>query len=176
MDPLVDPRCLVTAEALLVDGANGVCGAPRHHAGEAPPLPASSLFVVVFVVALAVRLRRPLMARPGALLAGALVVGALPGLIAVVAVRADRPFAVGATADRVVHVHDEVTAFARAHGGAFLRTEAELAVVPIARLALARMPENRDAPIDLFEGSLDEGCEEIDGALTCGTPPASSAP
>jgi hypothetical protein len=177
MDPLHDPRCLVTTEALFLDGANGVCGASRHGAGEAPPALPLLLFCGVLAIAIGARLRTrsgsgPLSPRSLAAAAVCLVLGALPGLFAIVALRADRPTAVATSAFRVARAHDEVHAFAVAHHGAVLRTETEISIVPVARLALAGVPSSPAAPIDLFDDTLEDGCTERGDVLTCGTPPA----
>jgi hypothetical protein len=180
VDPLHDPRCLVTAEALFLDGANGVCGTPRQGAGQSAPLASSLLFVVVFAVALTLRLRTSAggarRMRLHVLGAAALVLAALPGLWAIATERADGPAAASTTAFGVRRAHDQVHAFATAHGGATLRTETEISIVPIARLALAGVTGDGTAPVDLFDDTLEDGCREIEGTLTCGTPPSPSAP
>lgn len=177
MDPLHDPRCLVTTEALFLDGANGVCGTPRHHAGEAPPALGLVLFVGVMAVALAVgRGARRLLPRQrralGVVAVGALVACSAPGLYALGAVRADSPTSAATSAHGVARAHDQVRAFATAHGGAVLRTETETSVVPIARLALTDVPGPGASPIDLFDGTLEEGCRDLGDTLACGSAPA----
>lgn len=172
MDPLIDPRCLVDAEAVAIDGADGVCRAPRLGAGRG--LGPEALFVLaIALLALAwfVRERAPLAARRGALVL-TLLLAAVPGGYAVLGVRADRPSAAPGIARKVTRLHDDVRAFASERGCAWLRTRSCIACVETAELALvghACSGETTQAPIDLFSDALQVGCAEVDGALRCGT-------
>jgi len=170
MDPILDPRCLMTTESLVVDGANGVCHEPRLDARQPPG--AAALFALAMMIGaiswflrahVSLTLRR-------ALLLGTLGLAALPGYWAIFAVRADAPRSVDRSARRLTRTHDEVRAFARAHGCAWIRTESSLAAEPITRLAMAGLRCSDPAPIDLFADALESGCIETDdGALACGT-------
>lgn len=170
MDPIVDPRCLVTTESVVVDGANGVCHEPRLSAGRAPGAPL--VFAIVMALGAAswlVRERVSVRLRRGLLLA-TLALVALPGMAAVLGIRADAPAHVGRSARRISRTHDEVRAFATAHGCAWIRTESAVAAEPITRLATADLHCVDPAPIDLFADALELGCVETDeGSLACGT-------
>lgn len=170
MDPILDPRCLLTTESIVVDGANGVCHEPRLEARR-PPGMASLFALAVMVGAMSwfLRTRLPLRLRRGLLL-GTLALASLPGFWAVLAVRADAPRTVDRSARRITRTHDEVRRFGREHGCAWIRTESALAAGPIARLALGGLRCADPAPIDLFADTFESGCvEREDGSLACGT-------
>ncbi len=160
----------MTTEAIVVDGANGVCHEPRLEARRPPG--AASLFAALFVVGalswfsrdrLPLRLRRTL-------LLSALAIAALPGYWAIFAVRADAPAVSARSARRIQRTHDEIATFARAHGCAWVRTEGSIGALPVARLALVGARCADPAPIDLFADALESGCVETDeGSLACGT-------
>lgn len=160
----------MTTEAIVVDGANGVCHEPRLEARQPPG--AASLFAALFVVgALSwfARDRLPVQLRRG-LLVLALAVAAVPGVWAIFAVRADAPGQSARSARRIARTHDEIAAFARAHECAWVRTESSIAALPVARLALIGQRCASPAPIDLFADALESGCtENEDGSLSCGT-------
>jgi hypothetical protein len=170
MDPILDPRCLMTTESLVVDGANGVCHEPRLDARQPPG--ATALFALAMTIGaiswfvraqISLRLRR-------ALLLGTLALAALPGAWAILAVRADAPRSVDRSARRLTRTHDEVRAFAHAHQCAWIRTESSVAAEPITRLAMAGQRCADPAPIDLFADALESGCVETEeGSLACGT-------
>jgi hypothetical protein len=169
LDPILDPRCLVTTESVVIDGANGVCHEPRLHAHDGPG--AMALFALVMMLGalswlvrdrISLRLRR-------ALLIATLAAASIPGFASLLAVRADAPAHVARTARRLTRTHDEVRAFAEAHECAWIRTDVALAAVPIARLAIVDQHCTDPAPIDLFADALESGCTETDGALACGT-------
>lgn len=172
MDPLIDPRCLVDLEAVMIDGADGVCRAPRLGAGGGLGIET----VIVMVVALLavgwfVRERASLDARRAALVI-TLALAAVPGGHAIFAVRADRPTVLASSARRIARLHDGVRAFGGESHCAWLRTESCVACVPAAELALVGLEcaggETGD-PIDLFSDALDLSCGEVEGALRCGT-------
>lgn len=170
MDPILDPRCLMTTEAVIVDGANGVCHAPRLEARQPPGAEALfALAMTIGAISWFVRERVPLRLRRMLLLA-TLVAASLPGFWAILAVRADAPRTIDRSARRVTRTHDEVRAFAEAHGCAWIRTESSVAAEPVTRLALTGHRCADPAPIDLFADALESGCvESDDGALACGT-------
>jgi hypothetical protein len=170
VDPILDPRCLMTTESLVVDGANGVCHEPRLEARH-PPGAASAFALAMTIGAISwfVRDRVPLRLRRSLLLL-TLVVAALPGAWAILAVRADAPRTIDRSARRLTRTHDEVRAFTEAHGCAWIRTESSVAAEPVARLAMAGHRCTDPAPIDLFADALESGCvERADGSLACGT-------
>lgn len=170
MDPILDPRCLMTTEAVIVDGANGVCHEPRLQARQAPG--AAAVFALAMTLGATswfARTRVPLGLRRALLLAS-LVLASLPGLWAILAVRADAPATVDRSARRIARTHDEVRAFAQARGCAWIRTESAAAAEPITRLATVDLRCADPAPIDLFADALESGCVETgEGALACGT-------
>ncbi len=170
MDPILDPRCLMTTESLVVDGANGVCHEPRLDARQ-PPGAESLLALAIMLGAISwfVRVGVPVRLRRALLLA-TLALAAVPGFCAMLAVRADAPRAIDRSARRITRTHDEVRAFAEAHGCAWIRTESSIAAGPITRLALAGLRCSNPAPIDLFADALESGCTETEqGSLACGT-------
>jgi hypothetical protein len=172
MDPLIDPRCLVDLEAVTIDGAEGVCRAPRLGAGRGLGVEALVMMVVALLaVGWFVRERSSLRARRVALVL-TLALAAVPGAYALFAVRADRPAMVASGGRRIARLHDAVRAFASENGCAWLRTESCVACVPTAQLALVGLGcggETTEAPIDLFSDALAASCGEVDGALRCGT-------
>lgn len=170
MDPILDPRCLMTTESLVVDGANGVCHEPRLDARQ-PPGMASLVALAMAIGAISwfVREKVSLRLRRGLLFA-TLAVAALPGFWAILTVRADAPRAIDRSARRLTRMHDEIRAFARTHECAWIRTESSVAAEPIARLAMAGLRCDDPAAIDLFADALEMGCtEQANGSLSCGT-------
>lgn len=173
MDPLIDPRCLVTTEAIVVDGANGICRDARlrsHVSGAA-----AAIVVVALVAAMAwfTRERVAISLRRAALVL-TMFLAALPGLYSVLAVRADRPAEVDRSARRIARTEEEIRDFAVAHRCAWIRTQSASAALPIARLAITGHGASvagceEPAPIDLFADALEGGCTEVEGALRCGT-------
>lgn len=170
MDPILDPRCLVSTESVIIDGANGVCHASRLHAREMPGGAALfALVVTLGAISWFVRARISLSLRRSLLLI-TLAAASLPGLWVILAVRADAPRSVDRSARRITRTHDEVRAFAAAHGCAWIRTNTSLAAEPITRLAIVDLHCADPAPIDLFADALESGCvEQTDGSLACGT-------
>ena len=170
MDPIVDPRCLVSTESVIIDGANGVCHEARLHAHDGPGMPALfALVMMLGALSWLVRERISLALRRG-LLITALAGASIPGLTALLAVRADAPGSIARSARRIERTHDETRAFAEAHGCAWIRTDTSLAAVPITRLAIVDRRCADPAPIDLFADALETGCtQRTDGSLACGT-------
>jgi hypothetical protein len=170
VDPILDPRCLMTTESLVVDGANGVCHEPRLDARQPPG--AASLFALAMMlgaISWFVRDKVSLRLRRGILLV-TLAVASVPGFWAILTVRADAPRTVDRSARRLTRTHDEVRAFTEAHGCAWIRTEGSIAAEPIARLAMTGLRCANPAAIDLFADALESGCvESVDGSLACGT-------
>jgi hypothetical protein len=173
MDPLIDPRCLVTTEAVVVDGANGICRDSRLRSHVSGAAAAVALVALVAGLAWFSRERVSLTLRRAALVL-TLAIASIPGLYAVLAVRADRPAEVDRSARRIARTEDEIRAFAAAHRCAWIRTQSGSAAVPIARLAITGYGPSAPgcetpAPIDLFADALEGGCTDVDGTLRCGT-------
>lgn len=80
----MEPSTLTTAEAIVIDGANGVTRAPREH------FPQLGLSVALAVAAVVIGLFLVRRRARGALLV-VLALAAVPGLVQVLALRADAP-------------------------------------------------------------------------------------
>ena len=160
---------LGTAESILIDGANGMSGAPRQHFPEARVSAGLALLAALLFLVLLRRHRR------GAVL-GLLVAGALPGLYCLVVLRGDAPTrrpalaaAIGATLTglearapwpsakvRVVREDDDV-------------------LFPLGRYALPerRTDEGPAVELELRGALLGQGCheDEATGHVVCGAGP-----
>ncbi|MBX7194579.1 MAG: hypothetical protein K1X94_21160 [Sandaracinaceae bacterium] len=166
-DPLQDPRCLVTTEALVVDGANGVCRDAR--VGDASVLRAASWIVGAALVVAWWRAERLPRRRRVAVVVALATMAALPGWYALLAVRADSPSHVAESARDVHRLHDGLRDFARRHGCAEVTVDACTGCAPIARLALSDLICATPASIELHEDALEVGCLEHEARLVCGT-------
>jgi hypothetical protein len=147
---LDDPRCLVTSDALVIDGANGVC--PDARIGQANAGLASfvALLIASLLAALVLtRVRLPARARAMGLFALA-TLASLPGWYA---------------------LHDALRDFALRRGCAEVRENTCVACEPIARLALSGITCERAATIVLRDGALGGHCIEHADALICGGTP-----
>jgi len=162
-ESLTDPRCVATVDALVLDGANGVCRDARLGARDESAWRAGALALAV-LVALAI-LVAP---RKRALVVGLAFALALPGFVAMTTLRADRPTEVARSAASIAALHGAIRAFAVRHGCARVTLSECVGCEPIARLALAGLACERPAAIELHEGTLERGCEERDAALVCG--------
>ncbi|UJR82714.1 hypothetical protein [Sandaracinus amylolyticus] len=166
--PVLDAICLDSPEALLLDGANGVCGEARAGAGRAEWLHVGATLVAAVAIAAWLSSRRvPSAIRaPGIVLVA--LVAAFPGIWALIALRADRPSALRDTARDTIVLHDRMRTFAVDHGCAEARWASCDACMPAARLALAGLQCDAPATIVLGEGALDAHCEERGRSLVCG--------
>lgn len=164
-EALTDPRCVVTAEALVLDGTNGVCRDARLGSRGEIPWRAGALALGVLLLALLLISRA---ARARAVITALSVALAIPGLLAMATVRADRPTELAHTAAEVRALHDAIRGFAERHGCARVALDRCAACEPIARLALAGLTCDAPATIELHEGALGRGCLERGGALVCG--------
>lgn len=173
MDPLVDPRCLETTDAVVLDGANGVCHGSRMEAGDA--LGVGALGVAMLALASLVWFtgRGGLARARHVALALTLILAALPGAYSIALVRADRPRNVRRAGREVAALHDAVRAFGRAHGCAEVAVSECTACGEIVRLALAELRCDAPAPIELRGDALASGCAEESGRLVCGVMPLS---
>lgn len=130
MDPLRDRSCLMSLDAVVVDGANGVCHAPRFFATASPWI---AIVIALCELGLALawlsairRGRRALATGIAALVLASLV----PGWVALLTVRADRPTALVSAVRTVASVHES--------GGdhrLVATRDAPVAIDPILRLA-----------------------------------------
>jgi hypothetical protein len=163
-------ECITTTEALVIDGANGVCRDVRRDAGEPlgfEVLPALGMLAVAVWALRSVRLAARRWLVMAAIVAGA----ALPGWNALLWVRADRPTTIYAHAARVAALHDAVRSHATEHGCAEVVHDECLACRPIALLALVDRRCAEPAPIELHADALESGCEASGARLVCGHPP-----
>lgn len=171
-DPLTDPRCMPTAETLLIDGANGICREVRL--GPDPPFSLALIAVLLSasIAAVVFHARRiPSRLRFVGLLTVALIASG-PGFHALFTLRADRPSAVVETAARIRRLHDRIRAFALRHGGVRVTVDECTECMPIVRLALAGLPtESGPASIELFRGAIGGSCRERERTLSCGALP-----
>jgi hypothetical protein len=169
--PLDDPGCLATSDALVIDGANGVCRDPRLGQTSAGLASGVALVLASLVAALALTRARldPRVRARAALCLAALA--CLPGWYTIATTRADAPQHLERTASEISALHDALRTFARRRGCAQVRENACVACEPIARLALTGLHCDRPAEVRLHEGALGGRCEERAGALVCGGPP-----
>lgn len=169
-DALTDPRCLVTAETLRLDGANGVCRDARLGARDATAQRAGALVLVVALAAAWLFARRPSPRSRALVLAFAAVLAAAPGFHAILAVRADRPAALAETARASTRLHDVVRGFASRHRCARIDVDHCPDCMPAVRLALAGLRCDAPASIELHEGAFAGACVERGRTLFCGEP------
>ncbi len=168
-----DPACLTEVDAVLLDGANAVCGASREH------FP-SSLRDGALALAGSLLLAHALRRGRHELAALALVLAAAPGLFAVFATRADAPARRADTARDLREALAPLT-----EDQATPSTEVRLArnddgpFAPLFFYAHPRhtLPSDGDAGtqeiVEVREGSLRHGCDRDLGtkALVCGAGP-----
>lgn len=173
-DALTDPRCLVTSESLLVDGANGVCRDARLGSREGGAWRASALLAGALLIAAWLRAPRPSRRTRLAVLAVLALGAAAPGAWALCAVRADRPAHASVAAEGPTRLHDAVRAFASRERCAAVRIDRCESCDPVIRLALAEQAargcEGPAAWIELHEDALGGRCVERRRTLACGTP------
>jgi hypothetical protein len=168
---LDDPRCLVTSDALVIDGANGVCRDARIGRPIAGIASSAALVIASLLAALVLtRVRLPTRARAwGALVLAA--VASLPGWYALATTRADAPLAVAHAAAEIAALHDAIRAHAARRGCAEIRESTCVACEPIARLALSGLTCERPATIVLRDDALGGDCVVHEEALICGSAP-----
>jgi hypothetical protein len=168
-----DPACLTEVDAVLLDGANAVCGASREHFPSSLRDGGLGLVGLVLLTLALRRGRRELVAL-------ALLVGAAPGLLAVLATRADAPAHRDATA---AELRDALEPLTEDHASP--STHARLArnddgpFAPLFFYAHPRhtLPSDGDAGtqeiVEVREGPLRHGCDRDLGtkALVCGAGP-----
>lgn len=162
--PVADPEAtsaLATSESILIDGANGVTSAPRAHFPQA-----GVWLAVAIVVAVVVRLvKRPVVA------VALLVLGSLPGLVHVLALRADAPLARGAMTDSIkVTLGDLQTRVPWPQSQVTVVREEDDVLFPLGRYAL---PSRTGGPLELVLGTgpVGQGCRQEGQRVTCGGTP-----
>ncbi len=150
----------------MVDGANGVSGAPRQHFPDAGLSAATAL--VAFAVAL-VALRRGSGRR---VLAVVLALSALPGLFTVVARRADAPATRGAVATQVRSTLSELVAVGGwpAHPAQVTREDDDV-LHPLLRYALPSRPPGGALQLEVRGSKLGAGCTRTADTAVCGAGP-----
>lgn len=158
------PTALTTPESILLDGGNGVSAASRAHFPDAALY--FGLALVVLVVARALP-RRPWVAL------GLLVLGAVPGLVHVLAFRADAPLARPAFAGLIRQRVDELKARAPWPGQVQVVREEDDVFFPLGRYALPSRPVvDGGVLLELGSGPLDgPPCRERAGRISCGVVP-----
>lgn len=152
---LTDPRCLVTTEAIMLDGMNSVCGASRHPEqwhlpGAAIPFMAAT--IAVTAAAVLFRGKRSIVR----LIAVGLALSWAPGLWAVVFTRADAPGRVYGMAAEVARFGDTLARFHDNHKVLSVQNGCLECQAPLLFVDQGRLPECRAA---------------ADGMLECLVPP-----
>jgi hypothetical protein len=156
---------LGTAEAIVLDGANSLGGAPRQHFPSAQS--SAVVAVVAALVALAFLKRRP------AVVLLVLLVAAIPGLVSLLVLRADAPTRRGGLATVIEARVTELKARARWPSGAVRVVREEDDVwFPLGRYALPGRPTplGPAVELELVGASLGEGCRDdaTSGHVVCG--------
>lgn len=152
---LTDSRCLVTTEAIMLDGANSVCGASRHP--EQWQLPGALLPFIAVTAAVAVA--AVLFCGKRAVGRWAVVAFALscaPGLWAVLITRADAPGRVYRLAAEVAQFGDALSRFHQGRKVLSVQNECLECQAPLLFVDQGKLPECRAA---------------ADGKLECLVPP-----
>jgi hypothetical protein len=149
-----DPFALDSAERIVLDGANGINGAPRQH------FPDGGLFSLVSVVVVVLTVGA-LKRRFASLVPLLLALAALPGLVGLLVLRADAPASRGALAARVSQTLGQLEAQAPwpqtpVHVG----YEDDDVLFPLGRYAWPSRPEGASGAVELeLRGdSLDVVC------------------
>ncbi len=168
-DPLTDPRCLVTTDALVIDGANGVCRDARL--GEASASRALAWLLLAALVFAGWRAKGITSRRRAALVAVTALLAAAPGYLALARSRADAPSRVAQSAEEIRDLERSMRRFARAHGCAVVEGDACAACAPIERLALSGLSCASPAAIELRADALHGACVERGARLVCGASP-----
>jgi hypothetical protein len=169
-----DPACPSTAEQVLVNGANAVCGVPAAHDARdhrtATALALSASLAVAFAYALLHR--QGLSPKRIAILLLAATAIAAPGLRAVWMDRADAPMHATETSKRVVALVDEMDTFASARNECLQEVRNNcVECQPLVRFVLpvrttCAHPRGR---IDLRPNALETGCVVEGDTLECGS-------
>jgi hypothetical protein len=169
-DALTDPRCLVTPESLLVDGANGVCRDARLGSREHGALRFGGLLLGAVLIATWLIAKRPSVRTRVTLVVLLAIGSAIPGGYAILNQRADRPSRAHVTAVASMRLHDIVRSFARTEGCARTTLDRCVSCAPLVRLALAGLRCERPASIELHARAFGGMCKARDRTLVCGAP------
>lgn len=152
---------LATSESILIDGANGVTSAPRAHFPQA-----GAWLAVAIVVVVVVRwVKRPVVA------VVLLALGSLPGLVHVLALRADSPLERGAMTDSIkVTLDDLQTRVPWPQSRVTVVREEDDVLFPLGRYAL---PSRTGGPLELVIGAgpVGQACRQERQRVTCGVVP-----
>jgi len=156
---------LATSESILLDGANGVSSAPRAHFPQA-----AGWLALAVVVAVVVRVvKKPAVA------VGLLALAAIPGLVHVLALRADAPLHRGAMAESIrVTLGDLQTRVPWPQSQVNVVHEEDDVLFPLGRYALPSRPvPDGGASIDLElrAGPLGQTCRQEQQRVICGGGP-----
>ena len=153
------PRCLPANDAVLIHGANGVCGPPQPSGATAI---ASTLAALLALALLWRRARR----RFVVVLA---VACALPGWWALACARADRPGHAAEVAAAPRALADTIERFAAAHRDCVTVADRCLACEPVVHFAVPEAARcAAPATIALGADALTRGCRAQGRALVCG--------
>ena len=157
------PTALITTESILIDGANGVTAASRAH------FPEGGVFLVVAVV-VAVLAR---VVKRAAVVVAVLLIGALPGLVQVLALRADAPFKRGAMTDSIgVTLSDLQRRAPWPSSQAQVIHEEDDVLFPLGRYALPSRPVvDGGIAVELLAGPVGQPCRLEGPLVTCGARP-----
>ena len=160
----MDRTSLTTAEAVVLDGANGVTGAPRAHFPWA-------VWSVPLALALVVLSRLALTRGKRWWLPALLCVAALPGLWEVLLVRADAPMKRFDMAEVVRNTLAEMQRLAPWPDAGPGREDDDV-LFPLARYAIpGRKAPSPAVILDTRGGKLGQGCQ-VDGThVVCGAGP-----
>jgi hypothetical protein len=182
IDPLLDSRCLVTPEALVIDGANGLCAQARL----GPRAVWSGPIVAALVVALVVVLLAGRGRRAAGVLLGLVTAAVVPGWWAQLAVRADRPLAFIDSAQPVRRLTESIEQFVEGAPCVDVQRNDCVACEPIVRFATAglrRCPAEPARALLLEADALGGRCSRTETRLSCvgrsvspSTPPPTASP
>ena len=154
---------LATSESILLDGANGVSSAPRAHFPEA----AWCLALAVVTVVVVRVVKRPAVAL---VLLG---LGAIPGLVHVLALRADAPIHRGVMTSAIRTTLDDLqTRVPWPQSQVKVVHEEDDVLFPLGRYALPSRPEpDGGLELELRAGPLGQPCRRENQRVICGGGP-----
>ena len=152
---------LATSESILVDGANGVTSAPRAHFPEM-----GVWLAVAVVVAVVVRVvKRPAVA------VVLLLLGAIPGFVHVLALRADAPFTRAVMTESIrTTLGDLQTRVPWPQSRVQVVREEDDVLFPLGRYALPSrpVPDGGAIELELRGGPLGQTCRQENQRVICG--------
>lgn len=155
--------CDGDTSALVIDGANAICGRAPSTSSQATTLVAALAFAAVWAFA-------PVRWRRRALVLGCML--AVPGIAALACRRGDAPSKVALASARVTGLEATMRGHAQTYGCAAIERNDCEECQPIVRLALAHAgPCESGATIVLGEDALDAACTAQGPRLVCGGVP-----